>query len=369
MKILVTGANGFIGKNLLLSLSEKSDVEVLPYVRNQELDYLSDLLAQADIVIHLAAENRPVDIQAFVEVNEGLTIRICEDLSALGKDIPVIFASSIQAEMNNPYGRSKLSAERALEELSKINGNPVAIYRLPGVFGKWCRPNYNSVVATFCYNKAHDLPVQVNDANSKLLLVYVDDVVNAFLNHLYIRWSGCILPVVKPEYKITVGDLSNQIDTIKNSRYTLTTEKVGLGFTRALYATFLSYLPVDKFSYDIPSYVDNRGMFVEMLKTKDSGQFSFFTSNPGVIRGNHYHHTKTEKFLVVNGFARFEFQNILNNQLVIFTAQSNHPQIIESIPGWTHKISNIGNNELVVLVWANEVFDQSRPDTITKKIE
>lgn len=368
MKVLVTGANGFIGKNLVLRLREKIDTEVLTFGRGDSGAALQAALTLANAVIHLAGENRPASPDAFEQVNAGLTRQICDGLQALGKSVPLLLASSAQADLDNPYGRSKLAAEQAVEQLAQKNGNPVAIYRLPGVFGKWCKPNYNSVVATFCHNKAHDLPVQINDANARIRLVYVDDVISAFLSLLASPRTGITRPVVQPEYNITLGELSEQIDAFKNCRSTLVSERVGTGLTRALYATYVSYLPKDKFAYEIPAYGDTRGVFVEMLKTPDAGQFSFFTAHPGITRGGHYHHTKTEKFLVIKGKARFGFRHMLTNEVYHLETDGAKPQVVETVPGWTHDITNIGDEEMVVMLWANEIFDRANPDTITSKV-
>jgi UDP-2-acetamido-2,6-beta-L-arabino-hexul-4-ose reductase len=368
MKVLVTGANGFIGKNLVLRLRELADTEVLTFVRGKDDAALLEALVQCDAVVHLAGENRPADVQAFADVNTGLTERLCQGLRALGKTIPLILASSTQAELDNPYGRSKLAAEHVVQTLASDHGNPVAIYRLPGVFGKWCKPNYNSVVATFCHNKAHDLPVQINDANARVRLVYVDDVVTAMLGQLAAGWTGVARPTIESEYTITLGELSAQIDAFKNCRSTLVSERVGTGLTRALYATYVSYLPFEKFTYNLPVHGDARGMFVEMLKTPDAGQFSFFTAHPGITRGGHYHHTKTEKFLVIKGHARFGFRHMLTDRLHYLETKGEQPQIVETVPGWTHDITNIGTGEMVVMLWANEIFDRGNPDTIASKV-
>ena len=368
MKILVTGAHGFIGKNLVLRLREQVGTAVVTYVRGQDDAALRKALAQADAVVHLAGENRPIDEQAFADVNIGLTERVCQALTSLGKTIPLLLASSAQAELDNPYGRSKLAAEYAVQALASENGNPVVIYRLPGVFGKWCKPNYNSVVATFCHNKAHDLPVQINDVNTRINLVYVDDVVNAFLASLSSPTLGSVRLEVVPQYSVTLGELSSQIDAFKNCRNTLVSERVGSGLTRALYSTYVSYLPKDKFAYEVPAHRDERGVFVEMLKTPDSGQFSFFTAHPGITRGGHYHHTKTEKFLVIKGKARFGFRHILTNEVHCLETEGAKPQVVETVPGWTHDITNIGADEMVVMLWANEIFDRANPDTITSKV-
>ncbi len=368
MKVLVTGANGFIGKNLVLRLREQVATEVLTFVRGQDDAALHEALAQANAVVHLAGENRPADPKEFAEVNTGLTRRVCQGLKTLGKTIPVLFASSAQVELDNPYGRSKLAAEHTVQELSNEHGNPAAIYRLPGVFGKWCKPNYNSVVATFCHNKAHDLQVQINDASARVRLVYVDDVVNAILRQLAYSWNGVEYPTVEPEYSITLGELSEQIDAFKNCRSTLMSERVGTGLIRALYATYVSYLPTERFAYDVPVHADARGVFVEMLKTPDAGQFSFFTAHPGITRGGHYHHTKTEKFLVIKGHARFGFRHMLTNEVYYLETLGDKPKVVETVPGWTHDITNIGSDEMVVMLWANEIFDRANPDTIASKV-
>jgi UDP-2-acetamido-2,6-beta-L-arabino-hexul-4-ose reductase len=368
LKVLVTGANGFVGKNLVLHLEEQADKEVLTFLRGDSDAALQVALSEADMVIHLAGENRPTSPDAFGLVNTGLTLMICQGLRLLGKSVPVVFASSTQAELDNYYGRSKLLAEQALEQLAQENGNPIAVFRLPGVFGKWCKPDYNSVVATFCYKKAHDLPVQISNSEALLSLVYVDDVINSFLELMGARWDGLVRPKIEPTYSISLGELSAQIDAFKNCRSMLLSEPVGKGLTRALYATYVSYLPKDKFVYDLPVYRDPRGVFVEMLKTPDAGQFSFFTSCPGVTRGGHYHHTKTEKFFVIKGKARFGFRNILTNELYYLDIDGVKPQVVETVPGWAHDITNVGEEDMVVMIWANEIFDRVKPDTIASNV-
>lgn len=368
MKVLVSGATGFIGKNLVLRMREQPGNEVLTFVRGQDAANLNDLVAQVDAIVHLAGENRPVDEQGFVDVNIGLTEQICQVLRAQGRTVKLIFASSAQAELDNAYGRSKLAAEQVLQALAFDLGCPVAIYRLPGVFGKWCKPNYNSVVATFCYNKARDLPVQINDASSRVSLVYVEDVIDAVLVQLASSWVGVLRPVVEPVYSVTLRELSEQIDAFKSCRTTLMSERVGTGFLRALYATYVSYLAVDKFAYHVPVHGDGRGVFVEMLKTPDAGQFSFFTAYPGVTRGGHYHHTKTEKFLVMKGQALFRFRHLLTDELVEIRVSGEKPQVVDTIPGWAHDITNVGDEEMVVMLWANENFDRQKPDTVASKV-
>ncbi len=371
-RILVTGANGFIGKNLVVRLNELANVSVSTFVRGDVTDCLRQLVAQVDAVMHLAGENRPADEAAFAQVNTGLTSMLChaiqQEFDTTGRHVPLVLASSTQAERDNPYGRSKLVAEEAVQKLAKETGNPCVIFRLPGVFGKWCKPNYNSVVATFCHNIARDLPIQINDATASLRLVYVDDVVTALLAALESPVSGCVQAKVEPEYTVNLGELAAQVYAFGDCRSTLMTERVGTGFVRALYATYVSYLPNEKFSYEVPQYGDPRGVFVEMLKTPDSGQFSYFTAHPGITRGGHYHHTKTEKFLVIKGEALFRFRHLLTNELVELRTSGSAPQVVDTIPGWTHDITNVGSDEMVVMLWANENFDRQKPDTVARKV-
>lgn len=371
-RILVTGANGFIGKNLLVRLNELSNVTVSTFVRGGDAALLPKLVAEVDAVVHLAGENRPPDESAFLKVNTGLTAELCNSIKHeyrnAGRHVPLVLASSTQAERDNPYGRSKLGAETAVQKLAKDTGNPCAIFRLPGVFGKWCKPSYNSVVATFCHNIANDLPIQINDPFAAINLVYVDDVVSEFIRMLDAMPAGLTRGEVSPLFSTTLGDLAKQIEAFKNCRESLVSERVGLGLARALYATYVSYLPPAKFAYDLPKHGDERGIFVEMLKTQDSGQFSFFTAHPGVTRGGHYHHTKTEKFLVIKGSARFGFRHIMTNELYEVYTSGDKPQVVETVPGWSHDITNIGQDEMVVMLWANEIFDRARPDTIAAKV-
>lgn len=371
-RILVTGANGFIGKNLVVRLNEFPNVSVCTFVRGDDVALLPQLVAQANAVVHLAGENRPADEAAFSQVNTGLTSALCniiqQEFSATGRHIPLVLTSSAQAECDNPYGRSKLAAEGAVQALAVETGNPCVIFRLPGVFGKWCRPNYNSVVATFCHNIARDLAIQISDPTASLRLVYVDDVITSVLAALEAPTSGCVQAKVECEYIVNLGELANQIRAFSDCRSTLMTEHVGTGFMRALYATYVSYLPNEKFSYEVPQHADPRGVFVEMLKTPDSGQFSYFTAHPGVTRGGHYHHSKTEKFLVIKGEALFRFRHLLTKELVELRTRGSTPQVVDTIPGWVHDITNVGSDEMVVMLWANENFDRERPDTVASKV-
>lgn len=367
MRVLVTGSRGFVGKNLVVRLGELSGYEVIRFDRGDDVATLPAIVANADAVVHLAGENRPKDVSEFAKNNAHLTEALCNAIAAGGRKIPLILASSVQADLDNPYGRSKRAAEMAVERLA-AGGNPAVIYRLPGVFGKWCKPNYNSVVATFCHNIANGLPIQINDPNTRLRQVYIDDVISEFLAALGVMQDGLRWGEIAPEYSLTLGELAAQIEAFKNCRGNLVSERVGVGLVRALYSTYVSYLPTASFVYDLPKYGDERGVFVEMLKTQDSGQFSFFTAHPGVTRGGHYHHTKTEKFLVIKGSARFGFRNVLTDETHEVFTSGDAPQVVETVPGWTHDITNVGQDEMIVMLWANEIFDRARPDTIACKV-
>ena len=372
-RILVTGANGFIGKNLVVRLNELSNSIVSTFVRGDKPALLAQHLAEVDAVIHLAGENRPTDEAAFTDVNTNLTAEICKlikhEITAKNRYVPLVLASSTQAQQNNPYGKSKLAAEEKVRALAQVTDNPCVVFRLPGVFGKWCKPNYNSVVATFCHNIAHGLPIQINDSSKSINLVYVDDVVSSLLATLEEPEPGFFMAAVEPEYIITLGQLAEQIYAFADCRTSLISERVGSGLVRALYATYVSYLPTNKFCYEIPGYIDSRGVFVEMLKTPDSGQFSYFTAHPGITRGGHYHHTKTEKFLVIKGKAKFRFRHLLTNEFYEQYTSGEKPTVVDTIPGWAHDITNVGDDEMVVMLWANENFDRQKPDTVAHRVE
>lgn len=368
MKTLITGANGFVGKNLIAHLNERPDVEVISFTRDDNIALLPELVRDVDFVFHLAGVNRPQSLEEYQTGNTDLTKALCDAISASGRTIPVLYTSSSQAELENPYGSSKRGAEDALIALAKQSNLRIFLFRLPNVFGKWARPNYNSVVATFCHNIVHDLPIQINDPLAVINLVYIDDVINQFVSTMDGALSDETFVAVEPQYSVTVGALADQLKSFRNSRSNLITEPVGTGLIRALYATYVSYLPPENFNYPVPKYSDPRGTFVEMLKTRDSGQFSYFTAHPGVTRGGHYHHSKTEKFLVVRGRACFRFRHILSGEFYeIFTA-GEYPEIVETVTGWTHDITNVGDDEMIVMLWANEIFDRERPDTYTRPV-
>lgn len=363
MKVLITGAKGFVANNLALALAPRDNWTVLEFIRGDSDAKLFELAGAVDAILHLAGENRPKNPLDFKRNNADLTQTLCLAVEATGRNIPIIATSSAQATLDNDYGRSKKAAEEILETYALRTGNAVTVFRLPGVFGKWCRPNYNSVVATFCYNVARDLPLQINAPEHGLRLVYVDDVVETLLAALQQAQPGFHFGEVSPVYETQLGTLAKQIEAFRNCRTTLISEDVGTGFARALYATYVSYLPPERFSYVIPQHGDERGIFVEMLKTKTAGQFSFFTAHPGVTRGGHYHHSKTEKFLVIKGRALFKFRHMATGETYALETNGMQSEIVETVPGWTHDITNIGEEEMVVMLWANEIFDRQRPDT------
>ena len=367
MNILVTGANGFIGKNLISHLSEERQFSVSTFTKDNSLDELPQKLRHADFVFHLAGVNRPQEDAEFLVGNSALSKVLADAVMDLNCKIPIVFSSSVQSEMDNAYGRSKRQAEEDLLALREKHGVPVTVFRLPNVFGKWARPNYNSVVATFCHNISRRLPIQINDPQASLNLVYIDDVISHFVSILE-RGSGDAVETVGPVYETTVGELADHLVGFFESRQNLVVDRVGTGFLRALHATFLSYLPNEEFAYAVKQHSDERGTFVEMLKTSDSGQVSYFTALPGVTRGGHYHHTKTEKFLVISGDARFRFRHIQTGEKIEFEVQGGSDRIVETVPGWAHDITNIGNEKMIVMLWANEIFDREKPDTYSSPL-
>lgn len=363
MKVLITGAHGFVAKNLHAHLRERQDIHVFLFSRQDSLASLKSMLAEVDFVFHLAGVNRPKDPEDFRTGNTDLTRVICKEIAATGRRIPILYTSSSQVELDNPYGASKLGAEQALVDLAAQHAVPIHVFRLPNVFGKWARPNYNSVVATFCNNIACGLPIKINDPDAPITLVYIDDVIVRFIAVMDGQVAGDPFASVSPTYDTTIGELAEQLGRFRESRETLITEAVGEGLTRALYSTYLSYVQPECFTYEVPKYGDPRGVFVEMLKTKDSGQLSYFTAYPGVTRGGHYHHSKTEKFLVIKGSACFRFRHIDTCEFYELFTTGEKPEVVETVPGWTHDITNVGSDEMIVMLWANEIFDREKPDT------
>lgn len=368
MRIVVTGGDGFIGRNLRVHLQELGYEHVASIEQATSADDLRTTLASADFVFHLAGVNRPKEISEFDAGNRGFTATLCDVLRATGRKIPLAYTSSTQAMLDNPYGASKRAGELEVKRYAADTGAAVYLLRLTNVFGKWCRPNYNSAVATFCHNIARGIPITVNDASVPLRLVYVDDVVEAMIGLL--RESETLTATVEaaPVYETTVGEVATLLREFAASRDTRRSPRAGSGFTRALYATYLSYLAPDAFAYSLTRHSDPRGVFAEMLKTPDCGQLSFFTAHPGITRGGHYHHTKSEKFLVVKGRARFDFRHIVTGEVHEILVSGDESRVVETVPGWAHSVTNVGDDEMVVMLWANEIFDPQKPDTIAASV-
>jgi len=370
LNILVTGSAGFIGRNLVHALNHTRECTVWEFDRDSSAAQLGAALARADVVYHLAGENRPPDPADFEAVNVGLTRAIVKTLADLKRRPRLIFTSSIQAENDSPYGKSKCKAEGELRWFAETTGCQVVTYRLKNVFGKWSRPNYNSVVATFCHNVARDLPITVNDPNRVLDLVYIDDVVAAFLNDLNRPLSaGFSYADVPVSYRCTVGDLATTIQGFRQSRLNGRLPDFASRLTRSLYATYLANLEQDDFAYVLETKVDHRGTLAELLKSDHIGQVFISTTKPGVTRGNHFHHTKAEKFLVLKGDAEIRFRHVLSEEIVRYRVSGSEFRVLDIPPGYTHAIQNVGDSELVVLFWANEVFNPNRPDTYLLEVE
>lgn len=369
MHILITGADGFVGRNLRVRLCDSGRHEVTAITRQSPPGTLDEAAVGADFVFHLAGVNRPADPAAYDPGNAGFTADLCAALQAAGNAAPVAFSSSAQAALDNPYGLSKRRAEEILLGHATATGAAVHLYRLPNVFGKWSRPDYNSAVATFCHNITRGLPVVVHDRGAALRLAFIDDVVDSMLALLETPGAAGGYHDVVPVYDTTVGEVCDTIGEFAASRGTLDPGRVGTGLRRALYATYVSFLPPGDFAYQVARHADSRGEFVEMLRTPDCGQCSYFTAGPGVTRGGHYHHAKTEKFLVIRGSARFGFRHVVSGERHEITVRGGEGRIVETAPGWVHDVTNVGDDELVCMLWANEVFDRFRPDTYPMKVD
>ena len=365
--VLVTGSRGFIGKNLIVRLEELDNVAIKSFDKKDNIDTLKKCLREADIIFHLAGVNRPEKVEEFEKVNVGFTKDIIGLLEEMGKRIPIVITSSIQAELDNPYGKSKKRAEDELIKYSKQNNVPVYIYRLPNVFGKWSKTNYNSVVSTFCYNISHNLDIVISDTEKELELVYIDDVVNEFVSLL----SGEVENIEKRFYKInrtfkiTLGKLADKIYQIRDLRKTLIVPDLSDDFMKYLHSTYLTYLDENNFSYNMDMKEDERGNFIELIKSRTFGQVSISRSGKSVIRGNHYHNTKNEKFCVIQGKAVIKLRNILDDKIITYYVSDKKIEIVDISPGYTHSIENLtdGDGEMILLIWANEVFDPENPDT------
>ena len=371
MRVLVTGAKGFVGRNLCLALDRMEGVEVLRYDLGNTRAELEEWAGTCDFVFHLAGVNRPKDPAEFAAGNVGFTEELLARLTR--RPVPVLLSSSIQAALDNPYGASKRAAEEAVRAYGARTGADVFVYRLANVFGKWCRPNYNSAVATWCHNIARDLPIQVRDPMATVTLVYIDDVVEAFTSHLapsdVRRPTSDVLSVV-PEYRKTLGEIVDLIRSFHDEPRTLDVPDQRDGFAKKLYATYLSYLPEDLFAYPLTMHVDSRGSFTEILHTAERGQVSVNVSRPGIVKGQHWHHTKHEKFLVVSGEGAIRFRKMDDPAAPVITYRVSGAklEVVRVPPGYTHNIENLGTTDMVTVMWANEVFDPQRPDTFREEV-
>ncbi len=364
MKILVTGAQGFIGQNLIAELTNQKYTDILEYDQDTNPALLDTYCQEANFVFHLAGVNRPQEQSEFMEGNFGFTKTLLDTLKKHGNTCTVLVSSSTQAALDNPYGRSKKAGEDLLAAYGRETGARVLIYRFPNVFGKWCRPNYNSAVATFCNNIARDLPITVNDPSVIMNLVYIDDVIEELIHALQGKENFvgdfCAVPVV---HTITLGEIVDLLHSFKNSREERSVPNMSVGFTSKLYSTYLSYLPKDKFVYPLTMNVDDRGSFTEFIKTPDRGQVSVNISKPGITKGNHWHHSKNEKFLVVGGIGVIRFRKVGSDETIEYYVSGDKLEVVDIPTGYTHNIENLGNTDMVTIMWANESFDPDKPDT------
>jgi len=369
-RVLVTGAAGFIGKNLVLALSRRPGIEVIGVDVDSPKATLDRALDVCEVVFHLAGVNRPEKETEFEEGNVGSLAPVLEGLERRGRRPLIVLSSSTQTLLDNPYGRSKKRAEDTLLEYAKRTGAPVRMFRLPGVFGKWCRPNYNSVVATFCYNVAHNLPVQISDRAREIEIIHVDDVVSAFIALLNEEggFQGAAFALVEPVYQVTLGALADKLLQFRTSRETLAQPNLSTRFDRRLLGTYISYLPEDEFDYELPQKEDARGILAEFLKLDGHGQIFVSRTYPGVTRGNHYHDFKVEKFVVLEGEAVIRFRHMATGETVEYPVVGREMRVVDIPPGWTHSIENVGSAEMIVLFWSSEVFDSVRPDTYAAKV-
>lgn len=364
LRVLVTGAQGFVGRNLCAALKHLENIELYEYDISNTPEELSEWLGKADAVVHLAGVNRPKAVEEFQSGNADFTALICDKLVELGRSPKFLLSSSIQVDMNNPYGDSKRGAEEALRAYCEKTGAEGVVYRFKNLFGKWCRPNYNSVTATFCYNIAHDLPVQISDPTKEIDLTYIDDVVNIIIAEIPSgEQSGFRFAEPLPSHSISLGELAATIQAFRDSRTTLILPDFGNEFTKRLYATYLSYLEENDFAYNLDIKSDDRGCLAEFVKSPGFGQIFLSRTKPGITRGNHFHHTKTEKFMVVEGKGIIRFRHIASDQVLEYPVSGEQFRVVDIPPGYTHSIENVGDTEMVTLFWVCELFDPKRPET------
>ncbi len=370
MKVLITGAKGFIGKNLVSTLEREDKYEIICIDRENSKEELEKGVLNSDFIVHLAGINRPKNEEEFFKGNTGLTEEIIEILKKNNKNTSILITSSIQADLDNAYGQSKKGAEEALiKYMADTKGNGF-IFRLPNVFGKWCRPNYNSAIATFCHNIARGEEVWISDPSKEMTLVYIDDVVRNIKN--VIDNEENYIPGyqnVDIEHKATLGEIVDLINSFKESRKSLMIPNMENELTKKLYSTYLSYLPEDDFSYPLKMNVDNRGSFTEFIKSKDRGQVSVNISKPGITKGNHWHDTKNEKFLVVSGEGVIRFRKVDSEEIIEYKVSGEKLEVVDIPVGYTHSIINTGERDMVTIMWVNEIFNPEKPDTIYLEVE
>lgn len=370
MKVLITGANGFVGKNLRSFLSLNKEIELLCYDINSTEEELEKYTVECDFVYHLAGVNRPKNPEEFMEGNYGFTSILLNKLKSHNNKAPIMISSSIQAELENDYGKSKKAGEDLIFEYGRKNGINVYVYRFPNLFGKWCRPNYNSVIATFCNNIANNESITINDENAELTLAYIDDVCEELIKCLNgqatMKEKYCTVPVT---YKRSLGEIANLIKSFKKNSTGIMVPSTGDEFVKKLYATYISYVPLTDMVVDLVEHRDSRGLFCELVRTNECGQVSVSTTNPNVERGGHYHHTKMERFIVIKGKAKIEFEHIITHEKFEFTVSEEKLQYVTIPVGYQHRINNIGNGELILMLWANELFDEKHPDTYVMEEE
>lgn len=364
MNILVTGAKGFVGKNLVAELKNRGFENVFELTKDSNLSLLEQYTKDCDFVFHLAGINRPEHENEFMDGNLGLTSIVLDLLKKNNNHSPILITSSVQAEKDNAYGKSKKAAEDLVFKHGKENNSKVYVYRLTNLFGKWSKPNYNTVVATYCYNIARDLDIQINNPDADLTLCYIDDVLEEFLKALdgkpTTQNNFCVVPVT---HNIKLEDLANLIKDFKNSRKSLSIPDMNDTLTKKLYSTYLSFLPEGQFAYDLKMNCDQRGSFTEFMRTPERGQVSINVSKPGITKGNHWHHTKNEKFLVVSGEGLIRFRKVDSTEIIEYRVNGDKLQVVDIPTGYTHSIVNVGENDLVTVMWANECFDPENPDT------
>jgi UDP-2-acetamido-2,6-beta-L-arabino-hexul-4-ose reductase len=369
MNILVTGSNGFIGKNLIATLRHTDYFEIFEFNKETEQFKLDFFCKEADFVFHLAGINKAEEESDFMNGNYYLTSEILRLLKKHNNNCPVMFSSSIQADLDNPYGKSKKAAEDLVFSHGKEIGSKIFVYRLPNVFGKWCRPNYNSVIATFCYNVLHDLPVKVNNPDVLMNLVYIDDLVEELLkilkHHENTVSSYYEVPIV---HTIKLREILDIIYSFKKSRIENKLPEITSEIIKKLHSTYLSYLPFNKMKYDLKMNIDNRGSFTEFIKTDKNGQISINISKPMIVKGNHWHHSKHEKFLVVNGVGVIRLRNYNSNEVIEYFVSGEKLEVIDIPSGYIHNIENVGNSNLVTIMWVNEIFDINNPDTFSLEV-